>query len=349
MRFLTVKAGPRALAHLQSHGLAPNDVDLMLGASGGPRWLVLSHLDRYFIDWFAGRQRPLFLVGASSGAWRFGCYAQQQARAALERLEQVYVEQAYPPDPSPTYILGRCAEMQNFVLGQNGVRESLSHPYVRLNLVTALARGWAGKPDYRQGLGFGLAALANMAGRHHLGRVCPRVLFSDPRDRPVWPLDDLETHLVELTPDNLQPALVASGAIPWLIRGVRDIAGGPPGIYRDGGVIDYHFDLPFAGPGLALFAHFSPRHVPGWFDTYWPKRQPRHLDHLVMLHPSPQFVARLPFARVPDREDFYRLDDQTRFEVWRKAVEAGRWLVDEFHALVESGDWARVARPLTSK
>lgn len=36
---------------------------------------------------------------------------------------------------------------------------------------------------------------------------------------------------------------MASGSIAVVMEGVRNIGGVPEGIYRDGGVTDYHFDI----------------------------------------------------------------------------------------------------------
>ena len=45
------------------------------------------------------------------------------------------------------------------------------------------------------------------------------------------------------TVEHLLSALHASGSIPFVLTGERDIPGAPPGQYWDGGIIDYHFDL----------------------------------------------------------------------------------------------------------
>ena len=43
---LSILAGPKALAELREHGLSPARVRVFVGASGGPKWLVLYGLDR---------------------------------------------------------------------------------------------------------------------------------------------------------------------------------------------------------------------------------------------------------------------------------------------------------------
>jgi hypothetical protein len=91
---LTLMAGPDALWWIRERGLRAEDVDVVPGASGGPKWLVLAGLDRVlFGGFFQSRTRPLHLIGSSIGSWRLSCLAQADPVAALERFEAAYVEQ----------------------------------------------------------------------------------------------------------------------------------------------------------------------------------------------------------------------------------------------------------------
>ena len=45
---------------------------------------------------------------------------------------------------------------------------------------------------------------------------------------------------------------MASGSIPIVMKRVRNISCAPKGIYRDGGLIDYHFDLMVQSLGLTF-------------------------------------------------------------------------------------------------
>ena len=115
---------------------------------------------------------------------------------------------------------------------------------------------------------------------------------------------------VGLSSANLADAILASGSIPLVLDGVRDITGAPPGTYRDGGVIDYHLDLPAAANGkLALFPHFFDWFKPGWFDKRlaWRQVSPANFSQTLVICPSAEFVASLPGGKVPDRTDFVRL------------------------------------------
>ena len=62
---LTLRAGPDALRMIRERGLRAEDVDVIPGASGGPKWLALAGLDRYLFGEFfqAPRARPLHHIG----------------------------------------------------------------------------------------------------------------------------------------------------------------------------------------------------------------------------------------------------------------------------------------------
>ncbi len=99
---------------------------------------------------------------------------------------------------------------------------------------------------------------------------------------------------------NFRPALTASGAIPYFMEGVPDIAGAPVGMYRDGGILDYHpvATLPSEENGLILYPHFYPYIIPGWFDKNTPGRRLTGpvTDRIILVAPSQTFVSRLPLA-----------------------------------------------------
>ncbi|WAM30005.1 hypothetical protein OZ403_18480 [Myxococcus sp. NMCA1] len=89
---LTLLAGPDALRLIRERGLRGDDVDVVPGASGGPKWLVLAGLDRaLFASLFQNRSRPLHLIGSSIGSWRLACVAQKDPVLALRRFEAAYI------------------------------------------------------------------------------------------------------------------------------------------------------------------------------------------------------------------------------------------------------------------
>lgn len=83
--------GDKAITLIRDRGLHPDDVTVVAGAAGGPKWLVLGPLDRaLFSCWFKNRVKPVFLLGSSSGAWRFSAAAQPNPADATDRNEQPF-------------------------------------------------------------------------------------------------------------------------------------------------------------------------------------------------------------------------------------------------------------------
>lgn len=350
---LRILAGPSALRMLRADGFDPDAFSVMAGASGGAKWLVLGGLDHALAEHFiARRSRKLFLVGSSIGAWRSCCHAQSDPRAAFDRFEAAYLAQRYSPRPTAAEVSRVTAGILDALLGERGVADILSHPLLRLSLVADRARHLAAvETPWVQKLVLGAAALSNVVSPAALQLFFTRTLFHDPRDAPPF-MDPriLPAVNVPLSPDNLAPAVMATGAVPLVLRGVPAIAGAPPGLYRDGGVIDYHFDCDLSGgDGLVLYPHFYPHVVPGWFDKMLPWRRAGAdaLDRTVILCPSDAFVAGLPGGKIPDRKDFWHFDDDERLRRWRLALQASQRLGEEFAELVASGGLPARAEPLT--
>jgi hypothetical protein len=349
---LRILAGPAALRELRADGFDRDAFSVMAGASGGAKWLVLGGLDHALATNFvAGRREKLFLLGSSIGAWRSCCHAQADPLAAFRRFEEAYLEQRYSARPSAAEVTRVTAGILRALLGEEGVAEILSHPRLRLNLTAVRARHLAAvETPWIQQLTLGLAGLGNALSRRSLALFFERVLFHDPRDpAPFMDAGILPARQVPLTPENLVPAVMATGAVPVVLQGVPSIPGAPPGLYRDGGVMDYHFDCAMAGDkGLVLYPHFYPHLVPGWFDKpfSWRRAGRRALDRTVILCPSEAFVARLPGGRIPDRKDFWSFGNEERLRRWRIAISESRRLGDEFIELIEGGGLPARLEPL---
>jgi hypothetical protein len=157
------------------------------------------------------------------------------------------------------------------------------------------------------------------------------------------PLNDYPTRQVPLTAHNLTPAVLASCAIPFVLEAVRDVPGGPPGSYWDGGITDYHLHLDYSafGDGLVLYPHFGPHVVPGWLDKPWKRRHAatEALSRVVLVAPRDEWIAALPGGKLPDRRDFktWGDDEAGRQAVWRGAHDESQRLADEFAEWVARG------------
>ena len=188
------------------------------------------------------------------------------------------------------------------------------------------------------------AFVLNLLARKLQGFCFERTLFHDPRsDSTVFSMKEFSLNCVKLTQDNFREALLASGSIPLVMEGIDNIAGAPRGVYRDGGILDYHPAFPLLPgiKGLILYPHFYAHLVRGWFDKRFPKRRAkkRLLDRSVILAPSPELVSKMPFGRIPDRKDFVRLagKDDERIRAWKKAAAMSFHLGEDFLEAVETG------------
>ncbi len=349
---LTFKAGAGALESVRKQGFDIASVGTLAGASGGAKWLVLSQLDRAILRMVVPRlEGPVHLIGSSIGSWRFACYGQADPVAAIERFEQAYLEQTYSTRPDIHEITAKSREILDWVLGDNGAEEILSNPVFRTHVMTVRSRHiLASEQKVLLALGLLSAALLNAASRSTLGWFFERALFFDERDRPpFFDVSGFPLQRVALSARNLRDAIVATGAIPLVLSGVPDIVGAKPGVYRDGGVIDYHLDLPHsAQERLTLFPHFYGRIVPGWFDKRlkWRRPQPGNVDRTILVSPSDAFVAGLPNGKIPDRGDFVNYEPAERVRIWKQCVAACEALADEFAEVIEKDQLAARLEPL---
>ena len=341
---LTLRAGPAALALVRERGLRPEDVDVLPGASGGAKWLGIAGLDRYLFGEFlaAPRDRPLHCIGSSIGSWRMACLAQRDPVAALDRGHRAYIhEQRYTPRPSTAEVTRVLTRALDLLLGETGVDEILAHPWARLHVITAEARGLAASARRSTLLvALGMAAAGNLVSRRTLAWQLRRCIFHACGDRsPFRGLADLPTVHRPLTRENARAALLASGSIPLLLDGVR-VPGADDTVHWDGGVLDYHLDLDFGvGDGLVLYPHFYPHVVPGWFDKGLPWRRAGagNFSRALLIAPSADFVAALPGGKIPDRRDFTAMPESERMRRWQAVVDASARLGDELRELVASG------------
>lgn len=346
---LIVRAGSVALARLRDGGLRSDDVTSMIGASGGPKWLVLSHIDRVLEELvIAGRTEPLAVLGSSIGTFRHLCHAQRDPVAAIDRFEHAYIAQAYEAEPTAREVTAESRRIIDVMFGDDGRREVLANDMVHTHFVASRSKTpVASDARVSLTLGLGAAAIANAVSRRLLAGFFERVVFHTASPRFRFPR--FGTRTVPLTMANLDAAALASGSIPLVMDGIDGIAGARPGRHRDGGIIDYHFDFEFdaGGDGLILYPHFFDRITPGWFDKALPWRRPigRSLERTVLIAPSADFIQALPGGRGPDRVDFRELPTAERQRRWHDIVDRCRVLADDLVELWTTGRLGAVAQP----
>ncbi|WP_420588946.1 patatin-like phospholipase family protein [Bacterioplanoides sp.] len=349
---LKIFAGSEALAHIRQQGLTANDIEMVLGASGGPKWLSLAAIDRYLLsEWFADREKPLHVMGTSAGAWRTACYAQNDPLAAHARFQKAYVEQNYSDKPTAEEVAAGCVHILEQVLANNGAAQIINNPKVRYHTVVARCRGLAASDQkHIQSIGLAGAMLANLVSRGAMRGLIERTFFHHPEKPPIDHFPHLPAAHVALTEQNIKPALLATGAIPLVISGVKNIPGAARGTYRDGGVTDYQFDLPvYPERGFVLYPHYFARAPKGgWFDKKlrWRTASREHYKRTIIVAPSWEFAATLPGGQIPDLQDFYDFKYPERRQRWDTALQQCEALGEAFADLDQNNRWAEVAEPL---
>lgn len=356
MKALHIHAGERARRHIEAHGLRPQDVRLVPAAAGGPKGLILSHLDQHlFGQWLPQGGHTVHLVGASIGAWRMATAAMADPMQAFKDLAYGYIQQNIEPEvgrklPSAQRITAGFTETLGSFFSDS-VEGMLRHPRYQLHILTSRGRQVLrrGSPS-RTALGFTGLALGNALTRKAVGLFLERTVFSTQGEALPVPLNDLPTGRVELDQANFMPAMLASCSIPFMLEAVHDIPGAARGAHWDGGIVDYHFHWHYSAmdKGLVLYPHFQRQVVPGWLDKAlkWRHRASPWLDNMVLLAPNPQWVATLPGGKLPDRNDFKRLNYEQRVKAWTEAVARAAVLADEWQAWLQQGCPADQLKPL---
>jgi len=360
MPALQFHAGTKALARIRAEGLRACDIAVIPAAAGGPKGLIFQALDQWlFGAWLPGAPRERILIGSSIGAWRMAAACAPDPAAAFARLGRLYAGQRYHSKKPTQADIDAVVRHLLHAFVQGHEEAILRHPHHRLHVVAARGRGALAAPAHRRAewTGFAVAALRNAAGRAGLRHVLERVILADARAATGWidgGFDRFTTHVAALTPANLQAALLASGTLPILMQSVTGIAGAPRGHYWDGGLIDYHLALPYdrvtAAGDIVLYPHFNEHIVPGWLDKAMPWRraargpQRAWLDNVLIVSPTPAFLATLPRAKLPDRSDFqhYGLDHDARVRAWGHAIGEGARLQDALAAFVARPDPQRI-------
>lgn len=340
---LAIIAGNTAWQQIREHRWSPALFDTLVGASGGAKLLALTHLDRFiFGDYLCRSNHSMELYGSSIGSWRHAALAAPDPFKAITALQEHYLNQSW--DENDTRSPGEIVdELCDWVIDGFCTPEVISnlcrHPRFTTHIVAARGLGLTNRGrSFGLGLGMGFAAMSNVLSRQLLAKHFQRVVFSTGLSRS-FQFSDFNTEHHDLTTDNVKLALLASGSIPFLMSGQKDVPGTSGGQLWDGGIIDYHFDFANqVGQGLVLYPHFTKRVIKGWFDKQlpWRTNRPDVLDRTVVLAPSSSYLDRLPYRKIPDRKDFSTMSTAERLSYWNKAMAMSLELADCFAGVVES-------------
>ena len=346
MEHLRVRAGRRAYELIRAGGFNLDRIGTYFGPAGGPRWLVNSGFDLTLLKEGAlGRTFPVWLVGASAGAWRFAAWLQPEAVKSYLALRDAYISATYGRKDTPGKILQSLAAVIDSYIEDDALPFALAHKQYRLAVLTCRMKHLAASErPWVQKAGFIFSFLANVLHPSLIRLFAERVVFYYGSRPPDFCLKkEFRGRFIPLSETNFKSAVIASGAIPIVVGGVRDIFGAPDGVYRDGGFLDYHINRDYTtrNDGLILFFHHQERIIPGWMDKRLKRRRPPEasLESVVMVYPSEEFIAGLPDGRVPDRGDFKTFIDapEVRIANWRRTAELAAPLGEEFLELIAGG------------
>ncbi|KAF1023118.1 MAG: hypothetical protein GAK29_03018 [Acinetobacter bereziniae] len=343
---LTLRAGSLAKQLLEKEGLQSQHVDMIPGAAGGPKGIGLMGLDQaIFGDFLQRAKQRRFLIGSSVGAWRFAGILAQGEQLGPERLAELYIHLPFHKKMKIAEIEKISREMLYSILDHQ-TQKLVEHPDYHLTIISAKAEHLF-QSDQKLALYGSLLGIigSNAVSRQHLSKFMQRVICQ-PAQFPQFKIQDdaFKTHYLNYDQDNVADWLMASGSIPAVTPAVKNIANAPQGAYRDGGLIDYHIDLPFESNGIVLYPHFTDRIIPGWFDKMFKSRtaNPQNQARTLLISPSQAYLESLALGRLPDRKDFVikGLDDQKRITLWKQSVAESQRLGDEFLELIEKQNWA---------
>jgi hypothetical protein len=347
---IEIYAGKTAMEKIKEHGFRQELFTSFLGSSGGPKWFCLYSLDKYlFGEFFEDRTTELNLIGSSAGAFRSACFAQKDPVKAIERLAKNYAETTYSDKAKPKEITEKARELLDTLFADSGAKEVIENQIFKAHFIVAKSNGLVKYDNkYVQGLGLLNSYLRNRRDRAKLKSQYERFVFQSPTSSLSFnDPDNIPTKIVNLTERNIKSALLASGSIPMVMEGIKNIPDAPKGMYRDGGIIDYHFDLNIKTSGLILYPHFNSQPKAGWFDK-GSNRQPRqeNYDKVVLICPSPEFVASLPYGKIPDRTDFTELNASTRIKYWKTVFSETQKTADTLSNWLDSGDIVKNIKPM---
>lgn len=354
---ISLYAGKTALKEIRKNGLSSEQIIAMAGASGGPKWFTLFGLDKYlFGEFFSSRKKILHTIGSSAGSWRLACFAQDNPVAAIERLAKYYSNTRYTEDPDVDEISDKADELLKKVLGEDGAQQIAENPIIQSHFIVARAKGLTASENKKlQMTGLICAASLNAISTKLLHVFFQRYVFFNQKgcsefDESYFNYQHRSTRYVPLSKENLHQVLMASGAIPIVLRGISEIHGSDPGVYRDGGIIDYHMDINYGEKGLILYPHFFPTIKPGWFDKglKYRRANANNFDQVVLITPSADHVAQLPYGKISDRNDFANFDTETRINYWQTILSESEKLAEDFSLLVEKNIGIDQIKPIES-
>lgn len=351
-KVLNIRVGSQARQLILNEGLQAHHVDIIPGAAGGPKGIGIQGLDQaIFADFLPRAQQRRTLIGSSIGSWRFASIMGWGAHQGSKLLSDLYTQLEFHQKMNRDEVGAVCREMLKALITTKET-QIIENPDYHLT-VLAVKSEHIFQSDHSIALLASVLGIvsSNAVAREKMKYFMQRVI-AQPQSQPAFTIDNdgFTTHYCDLNTHNIQDWLMASAAIPMAIPAVRNISGAPTGAYRDGGLIDYHIDLPFKSKGIVLYPHFTDSITPGWFDKMFKSRKsnPDNQSRTVLISPSAAYLKSLPLGRLPDRKDFSLkgMQQPQRIQMWKQCIAESQRLGDEFLEMIEKQNFAELMQDL---
>jgi hypothetical protein len=96
----TIQAGAKAYAIIKDEGIQKERIRCMLGAAGGPKWIILYGLDKaLYKSFLQKRKNPVYMIGSSIATWRFAALSLADGLQGIEAFKERYFAQKYSMKP----------------------------------------------------------------------------------------------------------------------------------------------------------------------------------------------------------------------------------------------------------
>ena len=352
---LCYKAGPGILSIIRDEGLKPERVRVFTGPAGGPKWFVSVGFDRTVIETkFLEKStfRRVLLAGSSAGAWRCLAMACADPLSTYEKLRYSYSRNIFTAQDNPLSVAMKIkANVESFIDARD-IPYILNHPKFDLAIHTVRSKNIAASENVRiEGMALIVSAALNLFKSDLMKPFYEKAIFYTGHPKPDFISQGFRGTTIHMDEKNLKDVALATGSLPYLIRGVSGISGAPRGVYRDGGLINYQLNEDYyPADGLTLFFHYQEKITPGWFDKKlsWKKPSAKILDRVFQIYPGQSFLKMLPGEKIPDREDFFTFanNPDERIKRWDHVCKASEILGQVFMEDNESGRIRELVRPL---
>lgn len=358
MERLRFVAGPEAYNTIRKVGFNGEMIKVVAAAAGGPKWFTTYGLMRYIIADLLKPDQECYLIGSSVGAWQMTAAMSPRPREAIDALKDSYANHIYSENATEEEISAACASFINNMIGPFGKHIVSKDHKKSLHIITTyIKQGINGDGKLLLGSALGMTALANMFSRSYMKFFIDRVIYSTKDSLPFdIDADVLNTRIKLLNKSKLQKVLLASGAIPFLMKGISDIENKNEGYYWDGGISDYHLSLPYSidENQIILHPHFGPDVLAGWFDKKlpWKRIAPEsHMSKVLLVYPSEAYVQSLPKGRISELKDFkyFGVNQKERIRYWNAIADQSHQLADELHEVISTDKMADRIKPYKAK